>query len=94
MAKYFEVMDHVHLVVVAEAMRNVQPSSLGRSRFGVECRLKTGNAGEGLRGQARTPLEPPFEVSQPQAMEMGERRNLDVPAPAKEILCGCCYTIA
>src|ERR1700735_4996218 len=41
--QHFEVTNHVHLVVIAKAVRDIQPGPLWSRNLGIQSSLKTGN---------------------------------------------------
>jgi hypothetical protein len=43
-AQNFEVVDHVHLIVVAEGVRDVEPCSIGRRDLRIDGSLETCDA--------------------------------------------------
>src|ERR1700751_1857584 len=76
MAKYFEVMDHVHLVVVAEAVCDVQPCPLRSRYFGIQSSLEAGNPGKRFWRSACLLAKFACELSQSDRTVAGKIRDL------------------
>lgn len=55
-------MDHVHLIVIAEFMRDMEPRPLGRLEFGVKRCLEACDPRKSFRGDANFSGESPFEL--------------------------------
>ena len=62
-AERFKVMDHVHLVVVAEIVGYIQPRSRRTCNLGIKRRLETRNACEGFWRNAHLTEEDAFKLS-------------------------------
>jgi hypothetical protein len=65
-AKLFEIVNHVHLIVVAKAVRDLQPGPSWRSEFRVKGALKAGDTREDFRRSTDLQLEASFELPQPE----------------------------
>ena len=64
MPKLVEVMDHVHLVVVAKAVCDIHPRALRGRYFRIECRLETRDTRKGFGRNANLVQESPFELAE------------------------------
>ena len=58
-----EIVDEVHLVMVAELIGDIHPWPLRKTDFEIQGGLKSRYAGKEFRGKADVLQEPPLEVS-------------------------------
>lgn len=63
-AEFFKIVDHVHLIVIAEGVRDIQPRAIGLCQLGVERSLKPGYSRERLWRCPRCMQEFSFKVAQ------------------------------
>ena len=82
----FEVMDQMHLIVIAERVSNLGPGPFLRPGTTVECRLEPRDSRVQLRSDTDSLREPAFELAQAVPGSVGEIADANVTMSLQDLI--------
>src|ERR1035441_3233084 len=85
-SKLREVVNHVHLVVIAEVVGHVGPRACDEARLGFESRFKPGDPREQLRAHTDLLDKPPLKLADAQSRAVSESRKPDTAALSNDAM--------
>ena len=86
-AELIEVVDQIHLIVIIELVRDLQPAYAGRRQLPVKSSLKTGDSSEAFWSDSNFVHETPLELPEVQPEPRRKRGNFRPSAEPQQFVC-------